>query len=169
MILLRLSFFGWTEGKGGAFAVAVIAVAFFCISFIPALSEGGDTAVRCAYNEEYDCYNEAKVDDEKYPDFMELSNKQFKRHHIILLVKEDTSLDESIPKEERKYGRKNLYELISHSNVKTYKTRPLIPKSLLASKRDGLILGSACEQGELYQAILREEPEEEIEKIASFL
>ncbi len=108
------------------------------------------------------------VDDEKYPDFMELSNKQFKRHHIILLVKEDTSLDESIPKEERKYGRKNLYELISHSNVKTYKTRPLIPKSLLASKRDGLILGSACEQGELYQAILREEPEEEIEKIASF-
>lgn len=108
------------------------------------------------------------VDDEKYPDFMELSNKQFKRHHIILLVKEDTSLDESIPKEERKYGRKNLYELISRSNVKTYKTRPLIPKSLLASKRDGLILGSACEQGELYQAILREEPEEEIEKIASF-
>ncbi len=108
------------------------------------------------------------VDDEKYPNFMELSNKQFKRHHIILLVKEDTSLDENIPKEERKYGRKNLYELISHSNVKTYKTRPLIPKSLLASKRDGLILGSACEQGELYQAILREEPEEEIEKIASF-
>jgi len=65
--LAKINLFGWTEGKGGAFAVAVIAVAFFCISFIPALSEGGDTAVRCAYNEEYDCYNEAKVDDEKYP------------------------------------------------------------------------------------------------------
>ncbi len=65
--LAKIKLFGWTEGKGGAFAVAVIAVAFFCISFIPALSEGGDTAVRCAYNEEYDCYNEAKVDDEKYP------------------------------------------------------------------------------------------------------
>lgn len=108
------------------------------------------------------------VDDEKYPDFMTMKTNQYKRNHIILLVKEDTSLDESIPKEERKYGRKNLYELISHSNIKTYKTRPLIPKSLLAQKRDGLIIGSACEQGELYQAILEEETEEELEKIASF-
>lgn len=108
------------------------------------------------------------VDDEKYPDFMHLKASQYKRHHIILLVKEDTSLDESIPKEERKYGRKNLYELISSSNIKTFKTRPLIPKSMLAAKRDGLIIGSACEQGELYQAILREESEEELEKIASF-
>lgn len=108
------------------------------------------------------------VDDEKYPDFMNLKLKQFKRHHIILLVKEDTSLDESIPKEERKYGRKNLYELISSSNIKTFKSRPLIPKSMLAKKRDGLIIGSACEQGEVYQAILNKLPEEEIEKIASF-
>lgn len=108
------------------------------------------------------------VDDEKYPDFMNLKLKQFKRHHIILLVKEDTSLDESIPKEERKYGRKNLYELISASNIKTFKSRPLIPKSLLAQKRDGLIIGSACEQGELYQAILNNEPEDRIEEIASF-
>lgn len=108
------------------------------------------------------------VDDEKYPDFMNLKLKQFKRHHIILLVKEDTSLDESIPKEERKYGRKNLYELISSSNIKTFKSRPLIPKSMLAQKRDGLIIGSACEQGEVYQAILNKLPEEEIEKIASF-
>ena len=108
------------------------------------------------------------VDDEKYPDFMNLKLKQFKRHHIILLVKEDTSMDESIPKEERKYGRKNLYELISYSNIKTFKSRPLIPKSLLAKKRDGLIIGSACEQGELYQAILSNEPEEKIEEIASF-
>ncbi|MCH5321580.1 MAG: PolC-type DNA polymerase III, partial [Eubacterium sp.] len=108
------------------------------------------------------------VDDEKYPNFMDLKLKQFKRHHIILLVKEDTSLDESIPKEERKYGRKNLYELISHSNIKTFKSRPLIPKSLLAKKRDGLIIGSACEQGELYQAILNGLPEEEVERIASF-
>lgn len=108
------------------------------------------------------------VDDEKYPDFMKLKRKQFKRHHIILLVKEDTSMDESIPKEERKYGRKNLYEMISSSNIKTFKSRPLIPKSMLAAKRDGLIIGSACEQGELYQAILNNEPEERIEEIASF-
>ena len=109
------------------------------------------------------------VDDELYPDFMTLKRSQYRRHHIILLVKEDTSLDESIPKEERKYGRKNLYELISHSNVKTFtNARPIIPKSLLAQKREGLIIGSACEQGELYQAIIRNESQEEIERIASF-
>ena len=108
------------------------------------------------------------VDDSLYPDFMNMKNKEMRRHHIILLVKEDTSLDSSIPKEERKYGRKNLYELISHSNVKTFKTRPLIPKSLLAKKRDGILVGSACEQGELIQAILRGESDEELERLASF-
>ena len=108
------------------------------------------------------------VDDEKYPNFMELKLKQFKRHHIILLVKEDTSLDESIPKEERKYGRKNLYELISSSNIKTYKSRPLIPKSMLAKKRDGLIIGSACEQGEIYQAIIHGESDDKLLELAAF-
>lgn len=108
------------------------------------------------------------VDDALYPDFMNMKLKEFRRHHVILLVKEDTSLDESIPKEERKYGRKNLYELISHSNVKTFKSRPLIPKSLLSEKRDGILVGSACEQGELIQAILQGESDEELEKVASF-
>ncbi|MGN0534090.1 MAG: PolC-type DNA polymerase III [Eubacterium sp.] len=108
------------------------------------------------------------VDDSKYPDFMNMKLKQFKRHHIILLVKEDTSLDESIPPQQRKYGRKNLYEMISYSNVKAFKSRPLIPKSLLAKKRDGIIVGSACEQGELYQAILNNEPEDKLREIADF-
>ena len=39
----------------------------FFYAFIPSLTEGGDKAVRCAYNEEYDCYNEARVDDKDYP------------------------------------------------------------------------------------------------------
>lgn len=108
------------------------------------------------------------VDDSKYPDFMNMKLKQFKRHHIILLVKEDTSFDDSIPKEQRKYGRKNLYEMISASNIKTFKSRPLIPKSLLSEKRDGLIIGSACEQGEVYQAVLRGADDEELLKLASF-
>ena len=108
------------------------------------------------------------VDDKEYPDFVDLKQNQYKRYHIILLVKEDTSFDESIPKEQRKYGRKNLYELISHSCIKTFKGRPLIPKSLLAQKRDGLIIGSACEQGELYQAILEEKSPQELEEIAAF-
>lgn len=108
------------------------------------------------------------VDDEKYPDFMNMKLKQFKRHHIIFLVKEDTSLDDSIPKEERKYGRKNLYEMISDSNIKYFKSRPLIPKTLIEQKRDGIIIGSACEQGEVYQAILNGESDEKLEQIASF-
>ena len=108
------------------------------------------------------------VDDEKYPDFLNMKTNAYKRHHIIFLVKEDTSMDESIPKEERKYGRKNLYEMISASNVKYFKKRPLIPKSLIAKKRAGIIIGSACEQGEVYQAILNGASDEELEKIASF-
>lgn len=108
------------------------------------------------------------VDDEKYPDFLNMKTNQYERYHIIFLVKEDTSMDESIPKEERKYGRKNLYEMISASNVKYFKKRPLIPKSLLRKKREGIIVGSACEQGEVYQAILEDADEDKLEEIASF-
>ena len=108
------------------------------------------------------------VDDEKYPDFINMKTNQYERYHIIFLVKEDTSMDESIPKEERKYGRKNLYEMISASNVKYFKKRPLIPKSLLRQKRESIIVGSACEQGEVYQAILEDVDEEKLEEIASF-
>lgn len=108
------------------------------------------------------------VDDEKYPDFLNMKTNQYERYHIIFLVKEDTSMDESIPKEERKYGRKNLYEMISASNVKYFKKCPLIPKSLLRKKRDCIIVGSACEQGEVYQAILDDVDEDKLEEIASF-
>ena len=108
------------------------------------------------------------VDDEKYPDFLNMKTNQYERYHIIFLVKEDSSMDESIPKEERKYGRKNLYEMISASNVKYFKKRPLIPKSLLRKKRDCIIVGSACEQGEVYQAILDDVDEDKLEEIASF-
>ena len=108
------------------------------------------------------------VDDEKYPDVVNMKTNQYERYHIIFLVKEDTSMDESIPKEERKYGRKNLYEMISASNVKYFKKRPLIPKSLLRKKRDCIIVGSACEQGEVYQAILDDVDEDKLEEIASF-
>lgn len=108
------------------------------------------------------------VDDEKYPDFLNMKTNQYESYHIIFLVKEDTSMDESIPKEERKYGRKNLYEMISASNVKYFKKRPLIPKSLLRKKRDCIIVGSACEQGEVYQAILDDVDEDKLEEIASF-
>ncbi|MBQ7202705.1 MAG: phosphatase PAP2 family protein [Eubacterium sp.] len=45
----------------------VVIAALFIIGFVPSLSEGGDDAVRCAYNDEYDCQNEARHNDEKYP------------------------------------------------------------------------------------------------------
>ena len=104
------------------------------------------------------------VDDEKYPDFMNMKLSQFPRYHIILLVKEDTSMDESIPKEQRKYGRKIFMSLFPPQMLNTFKSRPLIPKSLLAKKREGIIIGSACEEVELYQSILEGIEGEELEK-----
>lgn len=119
------------------------------------------------------------VDDSLYPDFMNMKMKEFRRHHIILLVKADNSMPMRLDENYKPVmdepedgiihrGRKNLYELISHSNVKTFKNRPLIPKSLLAQKRDDILVGSACEQGELIQAVLRGESQEELERLAQF-
>ena len=59
--------FQWTKGAWGTVVIVVAVVAIFLYSFIPLLSEGGEEAIRCAYDGDYDCYNEAKVDDEDYP------------------------------------------------------------------------------------------------------
>ncbi|MCR4787480.1 MAG: PolC-type DNA polymerase III [Lachnospiraceae bacterium] len=81
--------------------------------------------------------------------------KQLHPFHIIILVKNNT-------------GRENLYHLVSSSFIDYFKGRPLIPKSLLAGHREGLILGTACEQGELYQAIIGEAGDDRISNIVDF-
>lgn len=65
-------------------------------------------------------------------------------------------------------GRTNLYRLVSESHIKYYHRRPRIPKSLFNQYRDGLLLGTACEAGELYKAILNGRPEEEIVRLVDY-
>ncbi len=81
--------------------------------------------------------------------------KKMPSNHIILLCKNDI-------------GRVNLYELVSRSHLTYFGRWPRIPKSLLREKREGLIVGSACEAGELFRAIVHNKPEEEVRRIADF-
>jgi DNA polymerase-3 subunit alpha (Gram-positive type) len=81
--------------------------------------------------------------------------KKMPTYHAIILAQNDI-------------GRVNLYKLISESHIEYYSKRPRIPKSLFMENREGLLIGSACEAGELYQAILREQPPEEINRLVNF-
>ena len=65
-------------------------------------------------------------------------------------------------------GRINLYKLVSMSHLTYYHSRPRIPKSEFVKNREGLLLGSACEAGELYRAILNGRPEEDIIRLVKF-
>ena len=75
--------------------------------------------------------------------------------HLVVLAKNQT-------------GLRNLYKLISLSHLEYFKRFPIMPKSEINANREGLILGSACEAGELYQAIIRGKDWEELRRIASW-
>ena len=81
--------------------------------------------------------------------------KQKFANHVIILAK-------------NKRGLENLYKLISISQIKFMHYRPRIPKTLLSELRDGLIIGSACEAGELIRAIVAGKDDSELETIANF-
>ena len=75
--------------------------------------------------------------------------------HLIVLAKNQT-------------GLRNLYKLISASHLDHFKRYPIMPKSLINQHREGLIIGSACEAGELFQAVVKRKDFAELKRIASW-
>ncbi len=84
-----------------------------------------------------------------------ISPKQLPTHHMIIFVK-------------NKAAMRNLFIMISDSHIKNYYKRPRITKSMLMQYRKDMLIGSACEAGELYRAIIDGASASEVKKIASF-
>lgn len=103
-----------------------------------------------------------KLSDRKFERLSELNTlvkeggvEHLRTNHVIILVKSQI-------------GMKHLYRLVSDSHIHYFHRHPRIPRSLLVELREGLIIGSACEAGELYQAILDGADDSKLEEIAEF-
>ena len=87
--------------------------------------------------------------------YTEETIRKMPSYHAIMLAQNDI-------------GRVNLYRLVSDSHIKYYQRRPKIPKSEFMKYREGILLGSACEAGELYRTLLRGSSQEEVARIVQF-
>lgn len=76
-------------------------------------------------------------------------------YHLIVLAK-------------NQIGLRNLYKLVSKAHLEHYNRNPIMPKSLIDENREGLIIGSACEAGELFQAVIHGKEDRELERIAAW-
>lgn len=93
---------------------------------------------------EINSYLKNKVDIKKMPTY-----------HVIILVKNQK-------------GLRNLYELVSKSNLEYFHRNPRIPKSLLTQMREGLLIGSACEQGEVFRGLISNFDDEKLQEIIRY-
>lgn len=93
-----------------------------------------------------------------FPEDMEAQGKKGRRagyHHVVLLAKTEA-------------GMKNLYRLISQSHINFFHNKPQLPKFLVSLFREGLLVGSACEQGEVFRAVLRGADDAALQAAAGF-
>ena len=94
--------------------------------------------------------------DTENPDAATKGKSKISSHHIIILAKNEI-------------GLRNLYQLVTISHLRYLNKRPLLPRAVIEEHREGLVLGSACEAGELYRAVRLGASDEELEEIAGFM